>query len=363
MANKTDTKAKENKKPDPKNETAVVVKSEALNMSERFTKKVLAEFGSNVAGSIQVTDYQRKLIQGYFISIDRALKTAEDNRQRKNSGNKEHKYDNNIAVVWKNVNLDELAVDLVHNARMGLDMTQDNHLSPVPYKNNKTGQYDITLTRGYNGIQYVAEKYAVEKPTAVTVELVYSSDIFKPFKKSRECEIEGYIFEINDPFSRGEIVGGFGYIEYSNPTKNKLVIMTLDDIEKRKPKYASAEFWGGKKTEYVAGKATEVEIDGWFAEMCLKTIKREVFGTKHIPIDPQKIDDAYQYTKMRETHYVEIETQAEIDAQANYTIIDTTPEEAPTKETELTEEEKQEVIMSEDSAPTEETSPADGPSF
>ena len=48
-----------------------VQKTESLSNSEAFTNKVLKEFGSNVAGSIQVTDYQRQLIQGYFIATDR----------------------------------------------------------------------------------------------------------------------------------------------------------------------------------------------------------------------------------------------------------------------------------------------------
>lgn len=56
-----------------------VQKTESLSNSEAFTNKVLKEFGSNVAGSIQVTDYQRQLIQGYFIATDRALKMAEEN--------------------------------------------------------------------------------------------------------------------------------------------------------------------------------------------------------------------------------------------------------------------------------------------
>ena len=50
-----------------------VQKTESLSNSEAFTNKVLKEFGSNVAGSIQVTDYQRQLIHGYFIATDRAL--------------------------------------------------------------------------------------------------------------------------------------------------------------------------------------------------------------------------------------------------------------------------------------------------
>ncbi|NLE27078.1 MAG: recombinational DNA repair protein (RecE pathway), partial [Clostridiaceae bacterium] len=217
-----------------------VAKTQQLAMSERFTNQVLREFGSNVAGAIQVTDYQRQLIQGYFIGIDRALKMAEEARIRKNENNRDHKYDNNLPVTWANTNLNDLALDVVHYARMGLDMMQDNHLSPIPYKNNKANKYDITLMPGYNGIQYIAEKYAVEKPLAVTIELVYSTDTFKPIKKSRDNKVESYEFEINNAFDRGTVVGGFGYIEYTDPLRNKLIIMTLKDIEKRKPAYAAA---------------------------------------------------------------------------------------------------------------------------
>lgn len=67
-----------------------VQKTESLSNSEAFTNKVLKEFGSNVAGSIQVTDYQRQLIQGYFIATDRALKMAEEKRVSKNENNKDH---------------------------------------------------------------------------------------------------------------------------------------------------------------------------------------------------------------------------------------------------------------------------------
>lgn len=301
-----------------------VVKAE-LAMSERFTNTVLREFGSNVAGAIQVTDYQRQLIQGYFIAIDRALKLAEEARIRKNENNKDHKYDNNLPVTWSNVNLNDLALDVVHYARMGLDMMQDNHLFPIPYRNNKTNKYDITLMPGYNGIQYIAEKYAVETPVTVTTELVYKTDAFKPIKKNINNKVESYEFEITSPFDRGDVVGGFGYIEFEDPVKNKLIIMTKRDIEKRKPAYASAEFWGGKKTEWVDGKKTEVETDGWFEEMCLKTLKREVYSAKHIPRDPKKIDDAYQYMKMREARYAEIEAQDEIDQNANTILIDPAP--------------------------------------
>ena len=299
------------------------------NAAERFTAKVMKEFGSTV-GEIQVTDYQRQLVQGYFIAIDRALKSAEEERLRKNEKNKDHeKYDNNLPVTWGNVNLNDLALDVVHYARMGLDMMQENHLFPIPYKNNKTGKYDMTLMPGYNGIQYIAEKYAVEPPLAVTVELVYSTDTFRPIKKSAENRVENYEFAINNAFDRGEIIGGFGYIEFADPVKNKLVIMTKKDIEKRKPKYASANFWGGKQKVWENGKQVDQETDGWYEEMCLKTIKREIYSAKHIPRDPKKIDDNYQYMKMREARIAELEAQDIIDANANGTVIDVTPTALP----------------------------------
>ena len=299
------------------------------NAAERFTAKVMKEFGSTV-GEIQVTDYQRQLVQGYFIAIDRALKSAEEERLRKNEKNKDHeKYDNNLPVAWGNVNLNDLALDVVHYARMGLDMMQENHLFPIPYKNNKTGKYDMTLMPGYNGIQYIAEKYAVEPPLAVTVELVYSTDTFRPIKKSAENRVENYEFAINNAFDRGEIIGGFGYIEFADPVKNKLVIMTKKDIEKRKPKYASANFWGGKQKVWDNGKQVDQETDGWYEEMCLKTIKREIYSAKHIPRDPKKIDDNYQYMKMREARIAELEAQDIIDANANGMVIDVTPTALP----------------------------------
>lgn len=300
----------------------------AANASERFTGMVMKQFGST-AGAPEVSEYQKRLIQGYFIATDRALKMAEDERIRKNSNNKDHKYDNNLPVTWENVNLYDLALDSVHFARMGLDMMQDNHLFPIPYKNNKTGKYDVTLMPGYNGIQYIAEKYATEKPKAVTIELIHATDTFTPIKKSATNAFDNYEFVINNPFDRGEVLGGFGYIEYEDPAKNHLVIMTRKDIEKRKPKYASANFWGGTQKVWENGKQVEKQEEGWFEEMCEKTLKREVYSAKHLPRDPKKIDDAYQYMKYREAQLAQMEADHEVITYGNTTPIDTTPDFQP----------------------------------
>ena len=327
------------KNPQEQNPTTAIATQEQakLNHSERFTNRILQEFGGNVSGALQITDYQRQLIQGYFICIDRALKLAEDNRITKNRNNKDPKWNNELPSVWDNVNLAELALDVVHYARMGLDMMQDNHLFPIPFKNNKLNKYDVTLMIGYNGIQYVAEKYAVDPPIAVTVELVHKTDTFKPIKKNQTNQIESYEFEIIKPFDRGDVVGGFGYIEYKDPAKNKLIIMTLASILKRKPSYAAAEFWGGKSKKWENGKQVEVELEGWQEEMYLKTVRREVFSSKHIPRDPKKIDDNYQHMKVRETRMAEMATQDEIYEHANRVIIDADVSFAPDNQGEIAE--------------------------
>lgn len=287
-----------------------------MNASERFTAMVMKQFGGAV-GAPDLTDFQKRLVQGYFIAVDRALKTAEDDRIRKNEKNRDHKYDNDLPVTWENVNLTDLALDAVHYARMGLDMMQDNHLFPIPYKNNKIRKYDVTLMVGYNGIRYIAEKYALEQPVAVTTELVYSTDEFTPIKKSVQNRVESYLFEIKQPFDRGEIVGGFGYIEYADASRNELIIMPLSAILKRKPQRASPNFWGGT--------VNNEKVEGWFDEMCLKTLIREVYSAKHIQRDPKKIDDNYQYMKLREAQIAEMQAMEDIEAFANDEVIDTTP--------------------------------------
>lgn len=332
--------------------------TETLSMSARFTEKVMAEFNGNVAGGLQVTDYQRQLIQGYFVGIDRALKTADEERIRKNENNRDDKYNNNLPIIWQNVNLNDLALDVLHYARMGLDMMQPNHVSPIPFKNNKAQKYDVTLMPGYNGIQYIAENYALIKPKSVTIDLVYSTDTFKPIKKSRINAVETYDFEINNPFDRGEVVGGFGYIEYDDPSRNELVIMTMKDILKRKPKYASANFWGGKTKVWEKGKQVETETDGWMEEMFLKTLKREVYSAKHIPRDPKKIDDNYQYMRAQEAKLAAAadDIREEINITGNQTIIDTTPHAAIP---ERAIEEKPPVYREERPQPAQHSAPAD----
>ena len=254
--------------------------------SERFAQMVVKEF-TGALGVPELTSYQKRLIQNYFISTDLALKSAEEKRAKKSD-----KYRDEVEVTWPNVNMQTLALNVVACSRIGYDPALPNHINMIPYKNNKTGKYDIGFIEGYRGRELKAIKYGFNPPDDIVVEVVHANDVFKPIKKDKNNEIEAYIFEIKNSFDRGDIIGGFYYHVYiEEPRKNTLVIFNLHEIEKRKPKYASAEFWGGEKATWKNGQKSGTEkIEGWYREMVWKTIYRAAYGS--ITIDGQKIDDA-----------------------------------------------------------------------
>lgn len=313
-----------------------VVKAEP-NMSERFTNKIVAEFSGSV-GEIALTNFQRRLAQNYFMAIDVALRMAEEKRMKKSE-----KYRDPLPVIWANVNMEQLARNVVAAARIGLDPMQSNHINVMPFKNNALNKYDIVFIDGYRGIELKAKKYGLEIPDHVIVELVYSNDKFKSIKKDRNNSYETYEFEIVNDFDRGEIVGGFYYHAYNDaPEKNKLVVMTLKDILKRKPAYASPEFWGGEKDKWENDKKVGKEnVEGWFEKMCYKTVYRAAY--RDITIDSQKIDDDYMKLKHMEASFAEAEVANEIAQNANgdYIDIEATPGSEPEPEPEHQPEHEQ----------------------
>ena len=279
-----------------KEETKSIAKSQPSH-SERFTNMVVKEFSSN-AGELNLTNFQKKLCQNYFIKIDSTLKDAEKKRMAKSE-----QYRDALALTWENVNMQKLAQDVVAFSSVGLDPMQPNHINIIPYKNTATSKYDMGFIIGYRGCELKANKYGLDVPDATIVELVFKNDKFVPLKKDSKNKIENYTFDIVNPFDRGELIGGFYYHVFNdNPEKNTLVMFSKAEIEKRKPAYASAEFWGGEKDKYESGKKVGKEtVDGWYNEMCYKTLCRAAFNS--ITIDSEKIDAHYQYmiTKERES--------------------------------------------------------------
>lgn len=279
-----------------------------LSHSERFTNEVCRLLKANT--KVEVSEAQRKLISSYFIKLDMTIKAAELKRLAKSDANR------TLPITWANVNMEKLANDTMMHSKIGLNPMQPNHLHFAPFKNNSINKYDLVFTIGYRGCEIKAKRYGLNMPKNVIVELVYSTDYFEPLKKDAKNEVENYIFSIKKPFSRGDIVGGFYYHVHENPRQNRLRIFSMADIEKRIPKTASVEFWGGEKDEWVNGQKTgnKIKVEGWRDEMAWKTIYRSAFND--ITIDGDKVDDAYVSTVDEEfTSYEEVKT--EIPATAN----------------------------------------------
>ena len=288
--------------------------------SQRFANKILKEF-SDSAGNIQIGEKHRRLIQSYFIGISRALTTAEANRVRKNANNKDHKYDEPLAYTWNNVDLNaSFAQALVQYAKLGVDMTLPNQLAPVLFKDNKINKYTCSFIIGYEGRRIIAQKYALNPFVNVITELVYETDEFIPHKKDNQNPSDTYEFRITNPFNRGPIVGAFGYVIREDARQNELFILTKEQIDKRKPEKAAAEFWGGTKTVYEDGKRVTKEVAGWYEERAVKTMKNYVY--KHITIDAQKVDETYTALLAAESDINEKRLASEVSQHANNTVID-----------------------------------------
>jgi recombination protein RecT len=281
--------------------------------SERFTNAILKEFSSN-AGAPAITSFQRKLIQNYFIKLDSSLKDAERKRMAK-----QEQYRDTLSLTWDNVNMSKLAVDVVAFSSVGLDPAQPNHINLIPYKNNSSNKYDVTFIIGYRGMEIKAMKYGFDVPDDVIIELVYSNDKFRSIKKSWNNRVENYEFEITDDFNRGEIIGGFYYHVFTgNPEKNKLRTFSMKDINKRRPEYASAEFWGGEKDKWQGGQKVGKEVvEGWLDEMCYKTIARAAYNS--ITIDSEKIDENFVKMMQSDKDSVATKVKSEIAENANKT--------------------------------------------
>lgn len=310
---------------------------------ERFTEMVVAQL-TGLAPGAQISEFQKRLAQNYFIKLDTTLKDLEKKRL-----GKAEQYREAIPYTWQYVNTQKFALDVVAYSMVGLDPMQPNHINLIPYANNSSGVYDIGCIPGYRGIEIKARKYGLDVPDEVIVELVYSTDKFRQIKKDKDNAIEQYEFEVVNDFNRGDIIGGFFYYKYFNkPEKNRIRVMNMADINKRRPKHGGSDFWGGEKDKWVTnaqGQREKVKetIEGWFPEMVFKTLYRAAYNG--ITIDSNKIDEAFRHLLVLEAELRDEGIQKEIDANANKINITLTDQEDGQEPTPpATEEANAEVI-------------------
>lgn len=265
-------------------------KENQATQSERFLANVEKQFAAEAGAPMAFTDYEKTLAQHLFLKVDNVLKDLEAKRTG-----------DGLPYNWKSVNMRKLALDAVHRVKLGLDALVPNHIHPIPYYNKREGLYDLDLRVGYVGQSYYRITSAVDVPVDVVYELVYSNDHFKPIKKSMTNKIESYEFEIENPFDRGEIIGGFGYLQFDDENKNQLIIVTETDFKKSKSAAKSKTFWNDHPVE-----------------MRYKTLVHRV--TEKLEIDPKKINAA-SYAHV-ENQGVEEDARREINNNANKDFID-----------------------------------------
>lgn len=238
---------------------------------ERFVSLVERQFVAEMGQGIQFSALERRLVQHMYLSVDQALKAAEEKRTKGWTDEKlATASEDPRAFTWHHVDRQKLALDTVHRVSLGLDALVPNHMWPIAYFNNAKGLYDIDLRVGYIGRDYVTRRFALDTPVDITYELVFTTDTFKALPRSSSREVEGYEFEITSPFDRGEIIGGFGYIVYDDPRKNRLVLVTKRDFERAKAA-SKSDFWAKNSVE-----------------MHLKTVYHRTAAK--LPLDPAKVN-------------------------------------------------------------------------
>lgn len=272
-----------NKKKEKKEVKLSVLKER----SENFVARLEESWREDVTALESFSDYQKVLGTRLCLKVDQALAQAEKDRNPNNG---------RPPIKWNTVDLEKLLADAADRIKMGLDAMLPNHIWPVVYWNSKKEKYDVDLRVGYKGEDYYKRKASVHPVKNVRYELVYSADDFTVIKSDMNHEKEGYTFSITDPFNRGDVVGGFGYIEYGVPELNELVIVTKEDFDDAKNVAQSDKFWSK-----------------WPIQMMYKTLVHRV--TNHIQLDPEKINSTV-VNRVEQQEY-EDHVESEIAARAN----------------------------------------------
>ena len=227
--------------------------------SERFAAMVVRQYAADV-GHVEMSDYERTLLQHCFIKCDMAFAEARSKQK-----------EDQLPIEWANINMKKLAIDAANRIKLGIDGLIPGHLYPIAYYNKATNQYDVDLRVGYKGEIYYVRQSSLRPIHDIRVELVYSNDEFIVYKKGASCKIEGYDLKVNNPFDRGTVVGGFAYIEYEDQQDNLLLTMSKAKFDERRRLAGGDKFWGP-----------------YYEEMCYKTLVHAI--SKKITIDPLKIN-------------------------------------------------------------------------
>lgn len=284
--------------------TTELAQTRTQTISESFVLKVERQFKAELGSPTAWTQLQKTLAQHLYLKIDASLAAAEIKRGRNSTA---------PAFTWANVNMVKLALDAVHRVHLGLDALLANHIHVIPYLNSRTQKYDLDLRIGYKGKDHVHRRFAIDPPLDVLYQLVHETD---NFSYGRGADGVAWIkYEQTNPFNPGEVIGGFGYIIYEDPRKNRVVIVEYREFEKARKASKGTEFWGGMQQVWENGRKVDGQVDEKFEkEMQFKTVVHRV--TEKIALDSSKVNQSI-LDAMAESEMDAVESQMEAEVAEN----------------------------------------------
>ena len=183
-------------------------------------------------------------------------------------------------LTWDNISKDGLASELLHYAQLNLNPANDE-LYILPYrKKDKENIYEFNFEESYLGKKKKVKKFSDIKD--VVAFLVREGDIYEPDVDL----IEGDEVTFKPkPFNNGNVIGAVCYLIYEDKTKNRIVEMRLEELEKVKK--ASMDKMGGKLSP--AWK-------NWESEMQKKAVLKRALKDVEIEV-PNEYQQAYYSTE------------------------------------------------------------------
>jgi recombination protein RecT len=280
-------------------------------ISEKFVARIEKQFAAELGSPVSWTPIQRTLAQHLYVRCDQALIDAESRRQSNRNKTSDP------PITWANVDMTKLTMRAVHCVALELDAYAKNQLFFVPYLNKRTGKYDVDIRIGYAGEDHCSRKFALDEIVDIRYQLVYKGDAFGIHTNDHGVEV--YTYQPADYFEPGPVIGGFGYVMYADPRKNRVIPIARREFDKAQRAAQGTEFWGGPQARWENGKRVEGEFDEkFYNEMCYKTIVHRV--NKTIPKDPTRVNMAVLDQMTSESvDAVDAEFATEIEDRANAT--------------------------------------------
>lgn len=182
-------------------------------------------------------------------------------------------------ITWDQVSKDGLPSKLLYYAQLNLNPAS-NELYILPYKNGD--KYVLNFEESYLGKKKKVKKFSADKLIDSIAFVVREDDLYEPNVNL----LGGDTLEFKPkPFNNGNIIGAVCYLKYENESKNRIVEMSLEELNQVKE--ASKAKMGGKLSP---------AWQKWEAEMYKKAVLKRALKDIEVEV-PAEYQNAYMNTE------------------------------------------------------------------